>query len=51
MAVRRLAPCTAVALPSQGLAFDRKMSYTSRARLLARFSSMVLGWRIDEAIG
>ena len=32
------------------LAFDSKMSYTNRARVSAHFSSMVLGWGIDEAI-
>jgi hypothetical protein len=43
--------CTTGALPSQGLAFDSKMSYTSRARLSAHFSSNALGWLSDEAIG
>jgi len=48
MALRRPVLCTAVALPSQELAFDSKMSYTSRARASAHFSSMVLRWGIDR---
>ena len=49
MALRRPVLCTTVALPSQGLAFDSKMSYTGRARLSAHFSSMVLGSWIDRS--
>jgi hypothetical protein len=49
MALRRPVLCTTVALPSQGLAFDSKMSYTSRARLSAHFSAMVLGSWIDRS--
>jgi hypothetical protein len=34
---------TGVAPPSSWLAFDRKISYISRAQVFAHFSSMVLG--------
>ena len=36
-----------MALPSQELAFDRKISYTNRTRVSAHFSSMVLGLGVD----
>lgn len=39
-----------MALPSQELAFDRKISYTNRTRVSAHFSSMVLGWKSIKAI-
>jgi hypothetical protein len=48
MGLRRPVLYNTVALPSQGLAFDSKMSYTSRARLSAYFSLMVLGSWIDR---
>lgn len=38
------------ALPSQELAFGRKISYTNRTRVSAQFSSMVLDWEWIMAI-